>query len=123
MPMRRAKGSLESEVLAALWAADQSLTPAAVVEAIGGDLAYTTVQTILVRLHAKGAVAREQAGRAFAYTPVLDNAGLAADRMQALLDKGGDHLAVLRRFVRTLSAEDEAALTRLLADPDRSERG
>ena len=125
MPMRRAKGSLESEVLAALWAADQSLTPAAVVEAIGGDLAYTTVQTILVRLHAKGAVAREQSGRAFAYTPVLDNAGLAADRMQALLDKGGDHLAVLRRFVRTLSAEDEAALTRLLADPDpdRSERG
>lgn len=120
MAMRRAKGSLESEVLAALWTADQPLTPAAVAEAVEGELAYTTVQTILVRLHAKGAVAREQAGRAFAYTPVLDNAGLAADRMQALLDKGGDHLAVLRRFVRTLSAEDEAALTDLLAD--RGER-
>jgi predicted transcriptional regulator len=113
--MRRPKGSLESEVLAALWAAERPLTPGEVVDAVGGDLAYTTVQTILVRLHAKGAVAREQIGRAYAYTPVLDNAGLAADRMQALLDKGGDHVAVLRRFVRTLSPEDETALSELLS--------
>ncbi|MBV9821996.1 MAG: BlaI/MecI/CopY family transcriptional regulator [Actinobacteria bacterium] len=112
--MRRAKGGLESEVLAALWAAETALTPAEVVDAIGGDLAYTTVQTILVRLHAKGAVAREQSGRAYAYTPVLDDAGLAADRMQALLDKGGDHVAVLRQFVNTLSPEDETALADLL---------
>lgn len=115
--MRRAKGSLESEVLAALWAADGPLTPAAVAEAVGGELAYTTVQTILVRLHSKGAVERRQVGRAFVYTPVLDSAGLAANRMQALLDKGGDHVAVLRRFVCTLSLEDEVALARLLADP------
>jgi predicted transcriptional regulator len=120
--VRRAKGSLESEVLAALWAAAGPLTPAAVAESVGADLAYTTVQTILVRLHAKGAVQREQTGRAYAYTPVLDNAGLAADRMQAMLDKGGDHTAVLRRFVRTLSAQDEAALTELLSDPSRRER-
>ncbi len=113
--MRRAKGSLESEVLAALWAADGPLTPAEVASAIDGDLAYTTVQTILVRLHAKGAVAREQVGRAFTYTPVLDDAGLTADRMQALLDKGGDRVAVLSRFVGTLSSEDETALAELLA--------
>lgn len=120
--MRRAKGSLESEVLAALWASDGPLTPGEVVEAIGGDLAYTTVQTILVRLHAKGAVAREQSGRAYAYTPVLDDAGLAADRMRALLDKGGDRAAVLQQFVRTLSAEDETALVRLL-DRNRQDGG
>jgi predicted transcriptional regulator len=113
--VRRAKGGLESEVLAALWAAEAPLTPGEVVDAIGADLAYTTVQTILVRLHAKGAVAREQVGRAYAYTPVLDDAGLAADRMQALLDKGGDHVAVLQRFVHTLSLEDETALAELLA--------
>jgi hypothetical protein len=34
--------------------------------------------------------------------------------MQALLTNGGDHVAVLRRFVRTLSPEDEAALAELL---------
>jgi predicted transcriptional regulator len=112
--MRRAKGSLESEVLAALWAADQPLTAGEVAAALGGDLAYTTVQTILVRLHGKGAVRRELTGRAHSYTPVLDDAGLAADRMRAMLDNGADHAAVLSRFLRVLSPEDEATLTRLL---------
>lgn len=119
---RRAKGSLESEVLAALWAADGPLTPGDVADTIDAELAYTTVQTILGRLHAKGAVAREQAGRAFAYTPVLDDAGLAADRMQAMLDKGGDHVAVLRRFLHTLSTEDETALADLLGRQQREGR-
>lgn len=119
MVRRRAKGSLESEVLAALWAADAPMTPGDVADALASDLAYTTVQTILMRLHVKGAVTREQAGRAFAYTPVLDDAGLAADRMQGMLDKGGDHAAVLRRFLRTLSSEDETVLAGLLAEQQR----
>lgn len=113
--MRRAKGSLESEVLAALWAADRPLSAGEVAESVDGDLAYTTVQTILTRLYGKGAVRRELNGRAHAYTPVLDDAGLAADRMQAMLDKGGDHVAVLRRFLDTLAPEDEQALAEMLA--------
>jgi predicted transcriptional regulator len=112
--MRRAKGSLESEALAALWAADRPLTAGEVAETLGGELAYTTVQTILVRLHAKGAVQRELAGRAHSYTPLLDDAGLAAERMRAMLDKGGDRAAVLTRFLHTLTPEDEATLVDLL---------
>jgi predicted transcriptional regulator len=115
MAGRRAKGSLESEVLATLWAADSPRTAADVVDALGGGLAYNTVQTILTRLHAKGAVRRELTGRAHTYTPVLDDAGLAAHRMQAMLDKGGDRAAVLARFLGTLTAEDEATLAALLA--------
>lgn len=111
---RRAKGSLESEVLAALWAADRPLTPGEVADALGGDLAYNTVQTILIRLHAKEAVQREQRGRAHAYTPVLDDAGLAAGRMRAVLDAGDDRAAVLSHFLHGLSAEDELTLLRLL---------
>jgi predicted transcriptional regulator len=111
---RRASGGLESEVLATLWAADEPLTPGDVVTALGGDLAYNTVQTILTRLHGKGAVHREQAGRAHAYTPVLDQAGLAANRMRAMLDRGGDHAAVLTRFLGTLSPDEEATLAQLL---------
>ena len=117
MTRRRSSGGLESEVLATLWAADAALTTADIVGALDGDLAYTTVQTILTRLLAKGAVTRRPAGRAHAYRPVLDQAGLAASRMHAMLDHGGDHAAVLRRFVSTLNADDEAALTALLASP------
>jgi predicted transcriptional regulator len=118
MAGRRAKGSLESEVLAALWAADQPLTPAQVAEALDGELAYTTVQTTLTRLHAKGAVSREPSGRAHAYSPVLDDAGLAAHRMQQVLEGGGDRAAVLSRFLGALSPQDEATLAHLIADRD-----
>jgi predicted transcriptional regulator len=120
---RRASGGLESEVLAALWAADSPLTAGEVVEALGTDLAYNTVQTILTRLHAKGAVHREQAGRAHAYTPVLDEAGLAATRMHAMLDRGGDHAAVLARFLGTLTPQEEATLTQLITQQRQAEGG
>lgn len=120
MAKRRASGSLESEVLAALWAADKPLTTGEVVDALGGELAYNTVQTILTRLYAKGAVGRAQAGRAHAYTPVLDDAGLAATRMRAMLDRGGDHAAVLARFLGTLNAQEEATLARLITEHRRA---
>lgn len=112
---RRAPGALESEIMAALWAVDEALTPAGVQQALGGDLAYNTVQTILVRLHEKGLLARSAAGRAHAYTPVAGAEDQAARQMHALLDRGPDHQAVLQRFVTTLSAADESALRRLLA--------
>lgn len=122
MRNRRAAGGLESEVLATLWASDRALTVGEVVEALGGDLAHNTVQTILTRLHGKDAVHREQAGRAHAYLPVLDEAGLAARRMRAMLDRGGDHAAVLSRFLGTLTPEDEATLAALLR-PEHSDLG
>lgn len=37
-------------------------------KASGRDLAYTTVMTVLVRLHAKGLVQRRKEGRAFLYS-------------------------------------------------------
>lgn len=111
---RRSPGALESEIMAALWAADQPLTPAGVQDALGGELAYNTVQTILVRLHDKGLVAREPAGRGHAYTPTSRHADRAAEQMRALLDHGPDHDAVLQRFVTSLSDADESVLRRLL---------
>lgn len=101
-------------MLAALWAAGKPLTPGEAVDAVGGGLAYTTVQTILTRLVVKGAVRREPAGRAFAYSPVLDQAGVVASRMRAILDAGGDNQAVLSRFVGTLSPDEERTLAWLL---------
>jgi predicted transcriptional regulator len=121
---RRPAGALQAEVLATLWAADVPLTPAEVQEQMEGDLAYTTVMTALARLHEKGAVRREKAGRAFAYTPILDEPGIAAARMRELLEGGEDRGAVLARFVGTLTAEEESMLAELLEDerPDPASR-
>lgn len=111
---RRRPGELEAEVLAALWAADQALTPAQVLDELPGPLAYTTVMTILARLHDKGVVERSRAGRAFAYRPVVEEADLAATRMRALLEGGGDRGAVLARFVGALAPDDARVLAALL---------
>ncbi|MER8040106.1 BlaI/MecI/CopY family transcriptional regulator [Streptomyces hydrogenans] len=112
---RRGQGELETQVLAAVRAAGNPVTAGRVRERLGGTLAYTTVITILTRLHAKGAVARERAGRSFEWTAVADEAGLAALRMRRLLDGEGDRQAVLTRFVTTLPASDEQLLRDLLA--------
>ncbi|AKJ11586.1 CopY family transcriptional regulator [Streptomyces incarnatus] len=120
---RRARGELESDVLAALWAADGPLTARQVLQRLPGDLAYTTVLTILSRLHDKGMLVRHREGRGFAYAPVRDEASDTARRMRSLLEKGSDREAVLTRFVSELSAADEQLLHQLLSGPEARGEG
>lgn len=116
---RRPAGALEAEVLAVLQAARGPLSPGEVRQRLAarltGQLSYSTVVTIMSRLHAKGLLARHRAGRAFAYAPV-DDAHLAASRMSQALEAGGNRDAVLTRFVSGLSGRDARLLRRLLAD-------
>lgn len=113
---RRPAGELEAAVMAVLQAAGSPLSPAEVRGRLGGDLAYTTVVTILSRLHAKGVLDRRKAGRAFQYVPVADEPGLAARRLARMLDAEPDREAVLARFVSGLSGKDEKLLRRMLGE-------
>ena len=113
---RRAAGELEAAVLAVLQAAGSALSPGEVRDRLGGELAYTTVVTILSRLHAKGVLERRKAGRAFRYAPVADEPGLAARRMARVLDAEPDRETVLARFVSGLSDADEDLLRRMLGE-------
>ena len=123
---RRPAGALEAEVMAVLRAAGEPLNPGQVRERLavrpGGELSYSTVVTIASRLHAKGLLARERAGRGFAYTPV-DPASLAAGQMSRALDADVDHGAVLTRFVSGLSGRDARLLRQLLTGGDGQDRG
>ena len=135
---RRAAGALEAEILAILRAAGGPLSPGEVRQRLApphqpdgprGELSYSTVVTIVSRLHAKGLLARQRAGRGFTYTPV-DEASLAASRMSQVLSSENDHDAVLSRFVSGLSGRDARLLRELLAgdagpgdsDPGRAGR-
>ncbi|MBD0744532.1 BlaI/MecI/CopY family transcriptional regulator [Streptomyces sp. CBMA152] len=111
---RRGQGELEAQVLAALRRAAEPVTAGWVRERIGGPLAYTTVVTILSRLHAKQSVTRERSGRSFVWAPAADEAGLAALRMRRVLDGEPDRGAVLASFLTTLSPDDERLLRTLL---------
>lgn len=63
-------GPLELEVIGILnGAPDQSVAEIqAALKSAGHELAYTTVMTVLVRLHNKGLVTREKSGRQFLYS-------------------------------------------------------
>ncbi|MET9689979.1 BlaI/MecI/CopY family transcriptional regulator [Streptomyces sp. NPDC006514] len=118
---RRPHGELVADVLAVLWAAEQPLTPQQINAALDRDLARTTVTTVLTRLYEKGTVVRTREGRGFAYAAADDAAGLAAGRMRRELEREPQRDLVLKRFVSSLSGDDEEALRRLLLEPGDDE--
>jgi predicted transcriptional regulator len=120
---RRNRGALERDVRAVLEAGQGPMTPAQVRSALGGKLAYTTVMTVLARLHAKGEVDRQPSGRGYAYAAPRDSTEVTAQRMQRLLDADVDRAGVLVRFVGRLDAADEHLLRSLLETTAASEPG
>ena len=91
---RRRSGELSALVLDVLRQAEAALPPGDVRDRLNaagaGGLAYTTVVTILSRLHAQGLVERYRTGRAYAYVAVADTTQLAARKMRKVLDSETD---------------------------------
>jgi predicted transcriptional regulator len=107
---RRANGELERAVLTCLWSTGTPMSAADVRLAMDAGLAYTTVMTILSRLHDKQLVEREAVGRAFYYRPLVGPDELAARRMRAALADGARRLGTLTAFVDELPPADVDAL-------------
>ncbi|MER5865105.1 BlaI/MecI/CopY family transcriptional regulator [Kitasatospora sp. NPDC002040] len=114
-PPRRAQGELETQVLQVLNRAGEPVSAMWVQEQFE-DLTYSTVITILTRLHDKLAVTRVRDGRSYQWSPTADGAGLAALRMRRMLDGERDRQAVLASFVTALSADDEQLIRGLLGE-------
>jgi predicted transcriptional regulator len=112
-------GALEADVLDVLWRSGDPMTPSQVLDDLGTELAYTTVMTILTRLHKKGLVDRSRAGRAFAYLPRMSEAELAATRMRSALISTSDQRETMGQFVGSLSDLEAEALRAALEDMDR----
>ncbi|PBC78774.1 putative transcriptional regulator [Streptomyces sp. TLI_235] len=110
---RRGQGELEAQVLSVLREAPGPATAGWVQQRLEGGLAYTTVVTILSRLHAKKAVSRTRSGRSYHWR-AADAAGLAALKMRRVLDSEADRDAVLASFVSALLPHDEVLLRALL---------
>jgi len=114
-----ALGSLEAQVMDALWAAGGPLTVRETLDVLNDGrtqpLAYTTVLTVMQRLAGKGALTRTGRGRGHAYAPaVADEAALA---VRDVLHAYGD--AAVTHFIGQAAA-DPALRERLraLMDPD-----
>ena len=112
-------GPLGAAVLRVLWASGEG-TVGGVLEALNAGrrrpLAYTTVMTVLVRLHERGLVTRTRRGRAYLYRaaspePALVDA-LSARAVDELLARYGS--AALRQFAERLADADPELRARLV---------
>ncbi|MDF0376239.1 BlaI/MecI/CopY family transcriptional regulator [Streptomyces sp. KA12] len=115
---RRPHGELVADVLAVLWESGEPMTAHQVNAVLDRGLARTTMATILTRLYEKGTLRRIPSGRGFAYQPVEDAAGLVAGRMRRELEAEPRRDLVLKRFVSSLSDNDEETLRRLLLEAE-----
>ena len=108
-------GPREATVMAVLWGApDRLLQVREVRERLGEDLAYTTVMTLLVRLHAKGLLTRRRRGRAWAYRPKISRSEYAALGMVHALHGATDPPTTFFQFVEQLSEDEQVALRAVL---------
>jgi predicted transcriptional regulator len=91
----RKLGHLEAEVMERLWSRESPATVREVLEDLQRDrrLAYTTVMTVMDKLHAKGVLARELDGRAYRYRPVQSREQHTAALIEQVLSASTDREA------------------------------
>jgi predicted transcriptional regulator len=102
-------GPLETAVMDRLWKRRQA-TVRDIVDDLGKSraLAYTTVMTIMTRLHAKGLLVRNRDGKTYVYRPAFSRdehrARLSRDLVRGLVDEFGD--VALAQFTAELDSVD-----------------
>jgi predicted transcriptional regulator len=110
-----ALGSLENEVMDAVWACGGELRVRDVHARFQGRLAYTTVMTTMDRLFKKGLLERRMDGRAFLYCARVTRQQLAFDAgaglIRGLLASEGE--PALSFLVDAVTERDRAMLDRL----------
>lgn len=117
----RLQGELESLVLDALWAAeagDGALTSQQVLEIVSpdGELALTTILTVLSRLVDKELVVRKPGeGRQLLFTAAQSRARHTADLMLKIVTDAENPALAFSHFASGLSAADLKALRDSLA--------
>lgn len=131
MPSSRSSlGSLERSVMDVLWAHDgeHGLTVREVLDRVetGKTLAYTTVMTVLTRLTEKGALEREQDGRAWRYRAASSREQMTADAMRGPLDglPHEERTSAILHFIEEASPGELASLRAALdAVEERAAKG
>ena len=120
-----ALGELERSVMDLLWDGGQALTAKEVRDALAQSqpdstppasrsLAVTTVLTVLSRLEKKGLLRREGDRRPHRYAPLSSREDHTAGLLHDVLGSARDREAVLARFIGGISADEAAAIRRVL---------
>ncbi|WP_239121165.1 BlaI/MecI/CopY family transcriptional regulator, partial [Planomonospora parontospora] len=110
--MVRGLGELESTIMERLWSYRRPASVRDVVEDLRQDreIAYTTVMTVMDKLHEKGLLKRRSAGRAYVYETMASQEAYTAQLMRDTLAASGNQAATLVHFLERLTPEGASAL-------------
>ena len=118
----------ELDVMRAIWGLGREAAVGEIHEAMqqaGSELAFTTVQTMLQRLAAKGQVRRRLAGRAYHYAPAVKEPAAARVALRTLVDRffGGSTAELAAHLVEEeMSEADVRRIETLLAERGKEHR-
>ncbi|MFD9720320.1 BlaI/MecI/CopY family transcriptional regulator [Streptomyces sp. NPDC059076] len=109
--MKGQLGELEDAVMTRVWRWNRPVTVREVLEDLQRDrsIAYTTVMTVMDKVHQKGWLRRELEGRAFRYSPVSTRADYAATLMREAWSKSDSPQAAVVSFVAMMSPQQREA--------------
>jgi BlaI family transcriptional regulator, penicillinase repressor len=124
LPARGKSGAvltpLELEIMNVLWETGSGNVQAVQQKLRGGELAYTTVQTMLNVLQRKGKVKRKLQDRAYVYSPVLSRQNAVTHALGDMLERffGGsaDSLVLSLVEAKHLTPERLARIQKALED-------
>jgi predicted transcriptional regulator len=120
---KRGPGELEAAVMDVVWAGHAPVTVKEVMAAVASadpahPPAYTTVMTVLERLLDKGALTRQESGRAHRYRAARTREEHIAAMMGDVLDGSADRTTALHLFAARLPLDEvEELLTALRREP------
>ncbi|MEU7872555.1 BlaI/MecI/CopY family transcriptional regulator [Dactylosporangium sp. NPDC049140] len=114
-------GELEAAVMRQLWAAGGPVTVRQVHTALveTRELAYTTVLTVMEKLHRKGWLQRVRQGRAHVYEAVATREQYGAGLMRDALTDSGDREQTLLHFLGQMTLDEAASLRSALNTYER----
>ena len=112
----RQQGELESLILDVLWSTKRPLTSQEILEQVGdGELALTTILTVLSRLTDKELVVREAGeGRSFMFRAAQSREQHTADLMLKLVTEESNPALAFSAFAKWLTASQLKALRKSL---------
>ena len=107
----------ELEIMNILWRSGEPLSSAEVFDRLETGWKYPTVTTLLGRLADKGAVSHEKRGKAYYYSPAVDEAAYKAEETERFIEKlhGGSVRSMVAALCESceLTAEDVEKLRRI----------
>ncbi|MEN9955688.1 MAG: hypothetical protein RLY34_495 [Actinomycetota bacterium] len=114
----RQQGELESSILNVLWSSKKPLGSQEILERVGeGDLAITTILTVLSRLTDKNLVVRQPGeGRSFLFSAAQSREQHTADIMLKLVAEQSNPALAFSAFAKGLTASQLKALRKTLGN-------